>query len=63
MFRASELELEGANEKRLHSVEFKNLPAGNYILRAAVLGRVGYRDRVLVDIETDIEGLARLGHG
>ena len=37
MFRASQLSLEGANEKRIHAVEFKNLPAGNYVLRAEVL--------------------------
>ena len=38
LFRASQLSLDGATEKRIHSVEFKNLPAGNYILRAEVLG-------------------------
>ena len=37
MFRASDLALGGAGEKRLHSVQFKNLPAGDYILRAEVL--------------------------
>ena len=35
-FRASELTLEGENGKRLHSVEFRNLPAGNYMLVAEV---------------------------
>lgn len=35
-FRASELTLEGENGKRLHSVEFKNLPAGTYMLVAEV---------------------------
>ena len=38
LFRASQLTLHGASEKRMHAVEFKNLPAGNYILRAEVLG-------------------------
>jgi hypothetical protein len=38
LFRASELSLEGASAKRMHAVEFKNLPAGNYVLRAEVLG-------------------------
>ena len=38
LFRASQLTLNGASEKRMHAVEFKNLPAGNYILRAEVLG-------------------------
>ncbi len=37
LFRASELTLAGANEKRLHAVEFKNLPAGTYTLRASVM--------------------------
>jgi hypothetical protein len=35
-FRSSALTLAGEGEKRLHSVEFKNLPAGTYILRAQV---------------------------
>jgi uncharacterized protein YfaS (alpha-2-macroglobulin family) len=38
MFRSSEISLEGRGEKRLHTVEFKNLPAGEYELRAEVLG-------------------------
>ena len=37
MYRSTEMELAGANEKRLHTVEFKNLPAGGYTLRAQVL--------------------------
>jgi hypothetical protein len=36
MYRSSELTLSGADEKRLHSVEFRNLPAGYYTLRAQV---------------------------
>ena len=36
LFRASELTLNGANEKRLHGVEFRSLPGGVYALRAAV---------------------------
>ena len=36
MYRSSELTLSGADEKRLHSVEFRNLPAGDYVLRAEV---------------------------
>ena len=35
-FRSSALALDGEKEKRLHSVEFKNLPAGAYVLRAQV---------------------------
>ena len=37
MFRASDVTLSGADEKRLHTVQFKNLPAGEYMLRAEVL--------------------------
>lgn len=36
MYRSSELSLSGASEKRLHNVEFRNLPAGYYTLRAQV---------------------------
>lgn len=36
MYRSSELTLSGIDEKRLHSVEFRNLPAGHYALRAEV---------------------------
>ena len=35
-FRSSALVLDGEKEKRLHTVEFKNLPAGVYTLRAEV---------------------------
>ena len=35
-FRSSTLTLDGEKEKRLHTVEFKNLPAGSYTLRAQV---------------------------
>jgi hypothetical protein len=35
-FRSSAVELDGDKEKRLHSVEFKSLPAGEYTLRAQV---------------------------
>jgi hypothetical protein len=36
MFRSSEVTLAGASEKRIHTLEFKNLPAGNYVLSAQV---------------------------
>jgi hypothetical protein len=38
-FRSSAIELDGENEKRLHSVEFKSLPAGQYRVRAQVLSK------------------------
>ena len=37
LYRSTELTLQGETDKRLHSVEFKNLPAGAYELRAEVL--------------------------
>lgn len=36
MFRSSEMALEGKSEQRIHTIEFKNLPAGNYVIRAQV---------------------------
>jgi len=36
-YRASEVPLDGEKDKRLHTVEFKNLPAGAYMLVAEVL--------------------------
>ncbi len=35
-FRSSEVVLSGESDKRLHVIEFKNLPAGTYMLRAEV---------------------------
>jgi hypothetical protein len=36
LFRSTEVNLDGLSEKRLHTVEFKNLPAGAYHVRAEV---------------------------
>ena len=33
-YRASDLALEGDKDKRLHTVEFKSMPAGSYVLVA-----------------------------
>src|SRR4051812_18523623 len=35
-FRSSEITLDGSSEKRMHTVEFRTLPAGSYEVRAAV---------------------------
>ena len=43
MFRASDVTLSGANDKRLHTIEFKNLSAGAYTLRAEVRSTSGVR--------------------
>src|SRR5687768_3387322 len=49
-FRASELTLLGEQDKRLHAVEFKNLPAGNYVLRAEVHSREALRGQAQQDL-------------
>jgi hypothetical protein len=43
MYRASEITLSGADEKRLHALAFKNLTAGHYVLRAEVRSASGVR--------------------
>ena len=43
LYRASEIPLSGANEKRLHQIMFKNLTAGDYSLRAEVRSSTGVR--------------------
>lgn len=43
LFRSSEVVLEGEAGKKLHTVEFKNLPAGSYTIRAAVLSSAEVR--------------------
>jgi hypothetical protein len=43
LFRSSEVVLEGENGQKIHTVEFKNLPAGSYTIRAAVLSAAQVR--------------------
>ena len=43
LFRSSEVVLHGEDGKRLHTLEFKNLPAGSYTIRAAVLSSAQVR--------------------
>ena len=43
LYRSSEVVLDGENGRRIHSVEFKNLPAGSYTIRAAVLSSAQVR--------------------
>ena len=43
LFRSSEVVLEGENGQKIHTVEFKNLPAGSYTIRAAVLSSAHVR--------------------
>lgn len=39
MYRSTEVDLEGVTDKRIHTFEFKNLPAGAYELRAEVFSK------------------------
>lgn len=57
MYRSSELTLSGAEEKRLHSVEFRNLPAGNYKLRAEVRSAREVRGSASQDLTVTGSGL------
>ena len=50
MFRATEVSLDGSNEKRLHTIQFKNLTAGEYVLRAQVLSTSSVRSQAEQEI-------------
>jgi hypothetical protein len=50
-YRSTELTLEGQSEKRLHTIEFKNLPAGTYELRAEVLNGKTVRGVAVQDLQ------------
>ena len=50
MFASTEIQLAGDREQRLHTVQFKNLPAGEYMLRAQVLSRNSVRSQVTQEI-------------
>ena len=49
-FRSSEITLDGSSEKRMHTVEFRNLPAGSYEVRAAVLSTNDVRAMAVQDL-------------
>ena len=57
MYTASEITLNGANEKRLHQVMFKSLTAGHYSLRAQVRSSTGVRGVATREIEVIGRGL------
>jgi hypothetical protein len=57
MFRASEITLNGASEKRLHTITFKNLSAGYYMLRAQVLSASDVRGMAVDDVVVTGMGL------
>ena len=45
MFCATEVPLQGDKEQRLHTIQFKNLAAGEYTLRAQVLSNSSVRSQ------------------
>ena len=57
LFRSSEVNLDGLSEKRLHTVEFKNLPAGSYELRAEVMSAKSVRGMAVQELM--VMGLGR----
>jgi hypothetical protein len=61
MFRATEVELAGASEQRLHTIEFRNLPAGGYTLRAQVLSNSSVRSQAEQEIMVAGDGTAPSG--
>jgi hypothetical protein len=56
MFCATEIELAGAKEQRLHTVQFKNLSAGGYTLRAEVLSNSAVRSQATQEIMVTGDG-------
>lgn len=48
--RSSEMELSGAQEKRIHTIQFKNLPEGQYTLRAEVRSRTEVRGKATQEL-------------
>jgi hypothetical protein len=48
MYTASDMELAGDREQRLHTIQFKDLPVGKYMLRAQVLSTSDIRSQAEV---------------
>jgi hypothetical protein len=49
-FRSSALELTGATAKRIHTIQFTNLPEGEYVLRAEVMSQSDVRGRAMQEL-------------
>jgi hypothetical protein len=57
-FRSSQLELSGDKDKRIHTIQFKNLPEGQYVLRAEVRSRTEVRGQTQQNLTvTGVGGL------
>ena len=57
MYRSTEIDLAGDKEQRLHTVEFKNLSAGGYTLRAQVLSNESVRSQAEQEIMVTGDGV------
>ena len=58
MYRSTEIDLAGDKEQRLHTVQFKNLSAGGYTLRAQVLSTSSIRSQAEQEIMVTGDGVA-----
>jgi hypothetical protein len=58
MFCATEVSLAGDKEQRLHTIQFKNLAAGEYTLRAQVLSNSSVRSQTEQGIMVTGDGTA-----
>jgi hypothetical protein len=56
MFCATEVPLAGDKEKRFHTIQFKNLAAGGYTLRAQVLSNSSVRSQAEQEIMVTGDG-------
>ena len=56
MFASTEIQLAGDREQRLHTVQFKNLSAGGYTLRAQVLSYNSLRSQTTQEIMVSGDG-------
>jgi hypothetical protein len=61
MFCATELPLAGDKEQRLHTIQFKNLAAGEYTLRAQVLSNSSIRSQTEQGIMVTGDGTSPSG--
>jgi hypothetical protein len=61
MFCATELTLAGDKEQRLHTIQFKNLAAGEYTLRAQVLSNSSVRSQAEQEIMVTGDGTSPSG--
>ena len=49
-FTSSQVELVGASDKRIHTMQFKNLPEGDYVLRAEVRSKTELRGQAMQEL-------------